>query len=80
VSELESRVQDRIVKRYKKEGWIVVKIMLCSLSGFPDLMCLRAGKALFIEVKRKGERPRPLQTFIHDMLRGAGFEVLVLDE
>jgi Holliday junction resolvase len=77
---LESKVQEKIVKRYKKEGWTVVKIILCSLSGFPDLMCLRDGMALFIEVKRPGERPRPLQIFVHDMLRRCGFEVLVLDE
>lgn len=77
---LESKVQEKIVKRYKQEGWMVIKIVLCSLSGFPDLMCLRDGTALFIEVKRKGERPRPLQVFVHDMLRKCGFEVLVLDE
>jgi Holliday junction resolvase len=77
---LESEVQSDIVKRYKSEGYMVVKIMLCNVSGFPDLMALKDGKATFIEVKRKGGKPRPLQTFIHDMLREKGFEVLVLDE
>lgn len=80
MAELESKVQAKIIKRYKSEGWLVVKIILCNMSGFPDLMCLKDGKVLFIEVKRKGGKPRPLQTFVHNQLESYGFEVLVLAE
>jgi Holliday junction resolvase len=50
------------------------------MAGFPDLMALKNGQATFIEVKRKGEKPRALQRFVHEILREKGFEVLILDE
>jgi len=78
--ELESSIQSRIIKRYTEEGWLVVKIGLCNLNGIPDLLCLRDGKALFIEVKRKGKKPRPLQEYRIKQLQEHGFEVLVLND
>jgi Holliday junction resolvase len=76
---LEKEVQKRIIKRYEEEGYIVVKITLCSKPGFPDLLLLKNGIAKFIEVKRPGGKPRPLQAYRIDELRNAGFEVEVLD-
>lgn len=76
---LEKDVQKRIIKRYEEEGYIVVKITLCSKPGFPDLLLLKNGIAKFIEVKRPGGKPRPLQEYRIDELRNAGFEVEVLD-
>lgn len=77
---LESAIQRRIVQRYEKEGYLVVKIDLCNKSGFPDLMLLKDGKASFIEVKRPGCKPRPLQQYRHDQLRRLGFDVAVMTE
>jgi hypothetical protein len=77
---LESHIQDRIVKRYKAQGFIVVKIGLCNLNGFPDLMLLKDGKASFVEVKRPGQKPRPLQEYRLKELRDAGFDAFVLTE
>lgn len=76
----ESAIQHRIIKRYEAAGYIVVKINLCSKPGFPDLILLKDGKTLFIEVKRPGGKPRPLQQYRINELRKAGFEVLVLTE
>lgn len=75
---LESVVQSRIVKRYEAQGWFVVKLVLTSKPGIPDLLCLKDGKAVFIEVKRPGKKPRPLQDYRINELRGMGFEVQVL--
>jgi Holliday junction resolvase len=80
MSKLEKEVQSEIVKRYKADGYLVIKISLCNMAGFPDLMALKNGQATFIEVKRKGEKPRALQRFVHEILREKGFEVLILDE
>lgn len=77
---LESVVQSRIVKRYEAQGWFVVKLVLTSKPGIPDLLCLKDGKAVFIEVKRPGEKPRALQDYRINELRGMGFEVQVLTE
>lgn len=77
---LEREIQRKIVERYTRNGYLVVKIGLCNIPGFPDLMVLRGGKASFIEVKRPGCKPRPLQEYRHKHLRSLGFEVLVLTE
>lgn len=77
---LESKVQSRIIKRYEAQGWFVVKLVLTSKPGIPDLLCLKDGKAVFIEVKRPGEKPRPLQDYRIDELRRMGFDVRVLTE
>lgn len=73
---LESKVQASIIKRYEQDGWEVVKLILTNKSGIPDLLCLKNGKALFIEVKRPGENPRPLQEYRIRQLQEQGFEVL----
>lgn len=78
--ELESNVQAKIIKRYEDEGYLVVKLTLTNKNGFPDLMLLKDGKAIFIEVKRKGEHPRPLQVYRHEELKRFGFDVSVLSE
>lgn len=77
---LESVLQRRIIKRLEKEGWMVVKLTLTNLPGLPDLMALREGVAKFIEVKRPGQVPRPLQVYRHRQLRDRGFDVEVLTE
>lgn len=75
---LESKIQNNITKRYQKNGWMVIKLIKTTCSGIPDLMCLRNGITLFIEVKRPGKEPEPLQQFRHEELRKQGFEVLIL--
>lgn len=77
--QLESRIQAHIIRQLKATGYLVVKIGLCSLPGFPDLIALKDGRVKFVEVKRPGERPRPLQEFRHKQLRDYGFEVEVFN-
>jgi hypothetical protein len=46
----------------------------------PDrIVLLPGGSMAFVEVKRPGEKPRPLQVARHGLLRGLGFKVFVLD-
>lgn len=76
--ELESKVQSRVIRELRADGYLVVKIGLCSVPGFPDLMALKNGRAMFVEVKRAGEKPRPLQEYRHKQLREQGFEVEIV--
>jgi len=76
---LESVVQARIIKRMEAQGYYVIKLMLTNKNGIPDLLCLKDGQALFIEVKRPGEKTRPLQELRHEELMRLGFDVKVLD-
>lgn len=77
---LESVIQSRIIKRLEKDGWMVVKLGITNLPGIPDLLALKDGVARFIEVKRPGEKPRPLQLYRHEQLRNMGFDVDIMDK
>ena len=57
----ESAIQSMIIKQLDSWGWMVVKLIQTNTNGIPDLMAMRNGKVVFIEVKRKGEEPEPLQ-------------------
>ena len=63
MAELESKIQARIIKRLEAQGYYVVKLILTNKNGIPDLLVLKDGKAFFVEVKRPGEKPRPLQEY-----------------
>lgn len=80
MAELESKIQSRIIKRLEAEGYYVIKLILTNKPGIPDLLCLKNGKALFIEVKRPKEKPRPLQEYRMNELRNLGFECEVRRE
>ena len=48
--------------------------------GAPDrIILLPGGRIFFVEVKRPGGRPSPLQLKRHEQLRNLGFDVFVLD-
>jgi hypothetical protein len=49
--------------------------------GWPDRIVLwQGGHLIWIEWKRKGEKPRPLQAHIHQLLRSMGHDVRVYDD
>lgn len=73
----ESKIQSDIIKALEKSGWLVVKIIQTNQNGWPDLMALRQGKAVFIEVKRPGNKARDLQQYRLDKIALQGFEALV---
>ncbi len=75
----ESKLQKKVKNSLKRKGWLVVKIMLCSQNGWPDLQCLKSGKFILIEMKAKGEEPDPLQEYVHDLIRNHGGEVYTVD-
>lgn len=78
-------MREKIVERKLKEavkamGGIAPKFVSPGFDGMPDrLVLLPDGKCGFVEVKRRGEKPRPLQEVRHGMLRRLGFKVYVLD-
>lgn len=77
---LESATQAAIIARYEAAGYYVIKLVLTNKNGIPDLLCLKDGRALFIEVKRKGCKPRPLQDYRLEELRRFGCDCMVLDK
>ena len=68
------------MRAVKAMGGIALKFFSPNYYGFPDrLVLLKVGRLGFVEVKRIGEQPCPLQVSRHGMLRGLGFKVYVLD-
>lgn len=73
----EQSIQNAIREHLKSEGWLVVKCMAMSKPGWPDLLAIKGGRHLHIEVKRPGGRISPLQTMMHQQLQQHGAEVFI---
>lgn len=60
---LESTITAAIKRAAEADGWWVMKIhgSQYQLAGVPDLLCLKAGLAAFIEVKQPGKQPTAIQ-------------------
>lgn len=76
----EKVIEQKLVKAVKAAGGIAPKLVSPGFDGMPDRMVLMpGGRTGFVEVKVPGEKPRPLQTSRHRLLRRLGFRVYVLD-
>jgi hypothetical protein len=71
---LESKRQSKIINQLAKEGWLCIKLIKTSKNGIPDLMCLKDGKTVFIEVKQPNGKLSELQKVRIKELRNLGFE------
>lgn len=60
------------------KGWLPVKIIQCSLNGFPDRLYLKNGFIFFVEFKSKIGKLSELQKYRINQLRKLNFHVLVI--
>jgi hypothetical protein len=74
---LESKRQAKIIAKLKTEGWYVIKLIKTSVSGIPDLLCLKNGETMFIEVKQPDGKLSELQNVRIGQLLALGFDVKV---
>jgi Holliday junction resolvase len=75
-----SAYQTKIKKQFKELGYTVLKIIKLSDSGYPDLLALKDGKAIWIEVKEKTDTLKPLQKLRIAKLRQLGFDAYCLQD
>ena len=76
---LEAKFQARLITFWEGLGWTVVRLLRTSKGGMPDVLLLHPARpTVFVEVKRAGERPRPVQEYRHQELRQLGFDVRVV--
>ena len=62
ISDLEKDVESYFKKELNRRGCLVMKFVSPGLAGVPDRIVLfPAGRVEFVELKREGEKPRPLQ-------------------
>ena len=72
---LEKNIQSKIIKKLEADGWIALKIIKLSKSGYPDILALKDGKAIFVEIKQPKGVLSPIQSHVIETLRTNGFEV-----
>ena len=76
----ERDIEEAFVKAVKEKGGMAVKLSAQWLAGIPDrLVLMPGGKCCFAELKRTGEKPRPIQIRRAKQLRALGFDVYVID-
>ena len=60
----EQQIQAKLIKNLEKEGYYVLKLSVTNKPGIPDLIAIpKNSDVKFIEVKRPGQKPRPLQVY-----------------
>ena len=71
----EQQLQSKIIKHLQSSGWLTIKTIILSTSGWPDIFAFRQGKAIFIEVKNpnKTNHASPLQLYRRKQLQKEGF-------
>lgn len=71
---LESTITKSIQKYAQDHGWWCLKIAGGAFQrpGIPDLLLVKDGRAVFLEVKRPGCHPTPLQTHVIGQIRTIG--------
>jgi hypothetical protein len=79
VPQLEKQTERMTGEYAREQGCLAVKLTIWGRRGWPDYLFLYHGRALFIEFKRTGEKPRKLQEYIHGLIREHGFQVAVVD-
>lgn len=76
----EKVVERKLVELVKINGGMCIKLLCDQLIGLPDRMCLFPGhKIVFVELKTTGQKPKRIQTYMHNKLRALGFRVEVID-
>jgi len=76
---LESSLQSEIIDYAHIRGWFCVKATTPSLRGLPDVVAVRVGRTVWIEVKREDEEARLQQNLRANEMRMHGAEVFQVD-
>ena len=75
----ESDLQSDVIDFAEMRGWFCEKIVSQSRNGIMDLVAIRHGRHVWIEVKREGESARPIQERRARQMRSHGAEVYLVD-
>lgn len=77
---LEQTIEKQLKKTIEQHGGLALKFVSPGMAGVPDrLIILPQGRYAFIEVKRPGAKPRPLQKTRHAQLKKLGCHIYILD-
>ncbi len=75
----EKDIENTLIRQIRKSGGLCLKFVSPGWSGVPDRLCLwPGGRIMFVELKKPGKKPRPLQEKRLRQLREMGFDVGVV--
>ena len=82
--ELERVIEARCLRHAKRLGWTSRKMNGLGFRAWPDRLFIPPNEIpdrvmFFVEFKRVGERPTPLQRAVHTNLRARGQAVFIID-
>lgn len=75
----ELSIQTKVSDFAPSIGLIPIRIAVLGRKGWPDYGYIYQGRICFIEFKRPGEKPDPLQAHVHKLLKNANIPVFVVD-
>lgn len=75
----EQHLEHTLKTAVETDGGLCWKLTSPGTTGVPDRICLKAGRAVFVEVKAPARKPRPIQNRRIAQLRAQGFPVFVID-
>ncbi|MCX7749188.1 MAG: VRR-NUC domain-containing protein [Clostridia bacterium] len=76
----EKTIERQLVAEVRKNGGLALKLVSPGFDGIPDrLVLLPKGIIAFVELKRLGEKLRPLQVKRKRQLQSLGFLVYCID-
>ena len=76
----EKEIEQALVKKVNDRKGLCLKFISPSMTGIPDrIILLPKGKIGFVETKRPGGEPRPIQKKRIRQFKNLGFKVYVLD-
>ena len=75
----EKTIEAKLKKAVEACGGLCWKLVCPGTSGVPDRICMMNNRAIFVEVKAPGEKPRPIQYRRIGQLQAQGFQTFVID-
>ena len=76
---VEKLLQQKIIKKFVTSGWLVYKMTSPSTRGIPDLVCMRDGETIWLEVKTPRGRLSAMQRAVIGRIRNQGIRVYVVN-
>lgn len=76
----EKYLEKQLFQRIRACGGHALKFTSSSEIGYPDRLVLLPGaRAVWVELKSPGQKPRKIQMIRHEELKKFGFDVYVID-